>query len=211
MFQLRTARAQRGFTVTELMIGVAILGLLLAVGIPSMGQWMVANKARGASEFYAEGLSMARRQAINHNARSRFVLTPNASNGQMDWQVDICFPTATVPCNADFGVWSTTAAIATGDPEGANGYKSVFRSADRLPPTDVISPVLEPEGTTTVYFTEVGWVDTSDPDRLRRIRLNPDSRYQNDVPTVALAISLAGMASKCDPTKTGTDSRACPP
>ena len=176
-----------------------------------MGQWTVANKARGASEFYAEGLSMARRQAVTHNARSRFVLTPNASSGQMDWQVDICFPTAAVACNADSGVWSTTAAIAAGDPEGANGYKSVFRSADRLPTTDVISPVLEPEGTTTVYFTEVGWVDTTDPDRLRRIRLNPNARYQSDVPTVALAISLAGMASKCDPTKTGTDSRACPP
>jgi type IV fimbrial biogenesis protein FimT len=213
MFQLSPSRAaQRGFTVTELMIGVAVLGFMLALGVPSMGHWMTANKARSASEFYGEGFVMARRQAVNHNARSRLVLTPNATNGQMDWQVDICFSTAAVQCDDDSGVWSTTTAIAAGDPEGAaRGFKSVFRSADRLPSTDVLTPSLLPAGTSKVYFTEVGWVDTTFGDRLTRIRLDPGSRFQNEVPTVALVITLAGLASKCDPTKTGTDSRACPP
>jgi len=208
MLQLKS---QGGVTLVELMIGIAILGFLLAIGIPNMSHWMLSNKARAASEFYAEGFGMARRQALSHNARSRLQLTANEKNGQMDWQVDICFPTAFVACNAGSGVWSTTENPAAGDPEGVNGYKSVFRNADALPPASVLVPSVLPEGSSAVYFTEVGWVDTTFNSRLTRIRLTPTADYVASVPEVALSITLAGMASKCDPTKTGNDSRACPP
>lgn len=208
MFQLSS---QRGFTLVELMVGLAIMGLLLFVGIPSMTHWSVTNKAKSASEFYAEGLSMARRQAVMSNARSRLILTPNPNNGQLDWQVDICFPTALVPCNNASGTWSTTATAAPGDPQGAAGFKSIFRSADRVVPATVMVPSLQPAGASTVYFTEVGWVDTTVPQRLSRIELDPVATYNHEVPAVALVITLAGMASKCDPTKAAPDSRACPP
>jgi len=208
MLQLNS---QRGFTLVELMVGVAILSALMFLGIPAMTQWMVTNKARLTSEFYADGLSTARRQAVVHNARTRFTVSPNNTNGQMDWQIDICFPTATVPCNSNSGAWSTTAAAAPGDPQGAAGFKSVFRSADRLVASSIMAPSVQPVGATTVYFTEVGWIDTNSAPNLTRLQFDPASKYKSEVPTVALVITLAGLASKCDPTKTGTDSRACPP
>ena len=208
MFQLRT---QRGVTLIELMVGLAIMAFLLAVGVPSMVNWTVTNKARSAAELYSEGFTMARREAVRHNARSRLVLTPNVTNGQLDWQVDLCFPSAAVPCNDASGTWSTTATAAAGDPEGAAGFKSVFRSAGALPNTDVLITTLNPQGNTAVYFTAVGWVDTTFDDRLSSIRLDPTAQYQKDIPSVALVISLAGIATKCDPTKSGADSRACHP
>jgi len=207
MFQLKTAR---GHTLIELMIGLAIMGSLLAIGIPSMSNWMLSNRARSASDFYAEGLGLARRQAIVHNARSRLVLSPNLDNGQLDWQVDICFPTPNTPCNAGIGAWSTVDAAAQGDPEGAGGFKSVFRSSQALPNSSVLLPSVLPEGSSAVYFTELGWVDTTIDGHLSRIRLMPATGYEKSVPDVAVVVTLAGMASKCDPTKTGTDSRACP-
>ncbi|MGO4377436.1 pilus assembly FimT family protein [Pseudoduganella sp. RAF53_2] len=208
MLQLRS---QRGFTLVELMVGVSILSALMFLGIPAMTQWMVTNKARLTSEFYADGLSTARRQAVVHNARTRFTVSNNATNGQMDWQIDICFPTATTPCNSNSGVWSTTATAAPGDPLGAAGFKSVFRSADRLVQSNIMAPSVQPSDATAVYFTEVGWVDTNSNPRLTRLQFDPAAKYKGEVPAVALVITLAGLASKCDPTKNGTDSRACPP
>jgi type IV fimbrial biogenesis protein FimT len=207
MLQLR---ARRGHTLIEVLVGVAILGILLAVGIPGMTSWIMANKARAASEFYLEGLSMARRQAVVHNARSRFVLTPG-TNGQFDWQVDLCFPVPGTPCTDNTGDWSTTAASAAGDPQGAAGFRSVFRAAASLPPSDVLAPVVAPAEANTVYFTELGWVDTTIPDRLALLRLNPSAALAGDVRAAAVAVTLAGMASKCDPAATAADSRACPP
>jgi type IV fimbrial biogenesis protein FimT len=206
----RIYRNRRGYTLIEVMVGLAILGILLAVGIPSMKNWIVANKARAASEFYLDGLSMARRQAVLHNARSRFVLAPG-TNGQFDWRVDLCFPVSGSPCTDDEGNWSTTAAVSSGDPEGTAGFRSVFRSAASLPPSDLLIPVLAPAGASAVYFTEVGWVDTTIGDRLALLRLDPAPALANDLRTAAVAVTLAGMAAKCDPAVAAPDSRACPP
>ncbi|QBE65692.1 pilus assembly FimT family protein [Pseudoduganella lutea] len=207
MLQLR---AGRGYTLIELMVGVAILGSLVAVGIPNMTNWVVANKAKAASEFYLEGLSMARRQAVTHNARSRFVLTPG-SNGQFDWQVDLCFPAPGNPCTDNAGNWSTTTAASSGDPEGAAGFRSVLRAAASLPSSNLLIPTVAPDGANAVYYTELGWVDTTIPDRLAQLRLDPSAALAEDVRAAAVAVTLAGMASKCDPAVSAPDSRACPP
>lgn len=207
----RSRRRAGGFTLLEAMVVVTIFGVLLAVGIPKMTHWLQASKATGAIELYGEGLRMARQQAISHNAESRLVLTANAVNGQQDWQVDICFPTATVACTDSTGTWSSTTAIATGDPEGTTGYKSVFRSAGGLPTTAVMTTALAPAGATAVYFNARGWVDTNVANNLSQITLTPTSAYVADLRTGALLVTLAGTAIKCDPNVVSTDSRACTP
>jgi type IV fimbrial biogenesis protein FimT len=207
----RRARA-RGFSLLEAIVAVAVLGILVAVGIPAMSGWVLASKAGAATEFYAEGIRMARAQAIGHNSAARFLLTDNA-NGQSDWQVDICFPTPLLPCNDSSGAWSSTTAPATGDPEGANGFKSVFRAATSLPPDRDMTLSVSPPGTNDMYFTSLGWVDTTVADRLQRITLAPSLARPGAFASAALAVSLAGMVTKCDPTLAvaAHDSRGCPP
>ena len=213
MFELSPAlrRRARGFTLIELLITLSIFGVMLAIGIPNASRWLLTNRARGASEFYAEGFSMARRQAVSHNTASRISLTPNVNTGQMDWQVDICFVSQNSQCGPNEDGWSTTTTSAANDPEGVNGYKSVYRAADALPPAEVLRPSLQPEGSSQIYYTALGWVNTNVDDRLMRLRLDPASTFAGDVPVVALVISLGGMATKCDPTLSAADSRGCPP
>ena len=171
---------------------------------------MMANKAAAASEFYMEGFRAARQQAIGHNTASRIVLSSNQTTGQMDWQVDICFPVAGTPCTAVSGNWSTATAAAANDPDPGTKYVSLRRSADALPSTTVIAPTLLPAGAYTVYYTSLGWVDTTYANRLTRLQLDPLPAYAAQLPTTAIAITLAGMPTRCNVGAAITDSRGCP-
>lgn len=207
--------ASPGFTLLEALVVVVIIGILLAVGLPKMQRVILAGKVISAGEMYAEGVRLARQQALSHNASTRLVLSTNATNGQKDWQVDLCFPQNAVACTKKTGSWSTATAPAAGDPEGASGYMSVARSANGLPKSDVLIPSTLPVAGTTVYFNSLGWVDTTITSNLTRITLTPATGYAADVRPVALVISLAGTVIKCDPSLTTTtttvkDSRICP-
>jgi type IV fimbrial biogenesis protein FimT len=200
-----------GFTLIELLVTITVFGIMLAIGVPNATSWLLANRARGASEFYADGFGMARREAISHNAVSRISLTPNSNTGQMDWQVDLCFVGVDTQCLPEQEGWSSTGAPAANDPLGQAGYRSVFRAADALPPSEVLQPTVLPVGSSQVYYTALGWVDTNFDQRLTQLRLDPTSKYAREVPAVALSITLAGIATKCDPNVTIHDNRACPP
>ena len=207
----RRGAGEGGFTLIEALVVLAIFGFMLALGVPRMSLWSLGNKAAAATEFYAEGFRLARAQAMAHNAAGRILLTENAGNGQLDWQVDICFPTVVLPCNSQNGAWSTPSSVAAGDPEGGAGFKSVLRSASVLPGAQVLQQTLTPSGATDIYFTSLGWVDTNFSPRLARIQMAPTPAYAGSIPTSAIVVTLAGIATKCDPGVAVTDSRACPP
>ena len=198
-----------GFSLVEALVALAVLGILVAVGMPQMRSWVDNSRAVAAPEFYTEGLRLARLQAINHNAVTRLRLSENTISGQWDWQVDLCFPTAAVPCNAESGDWSTAATPAGGDPEGASGFRSVLRSAEDLPDSGKMTVALAPAGATDVYFTQLGWVDTNIPDRLTQISLRPTQA--NAFPSTTLMIRLSGMPTRCDPQFPVNDPRGCAP
>lgn len=208
---LAVSRRAAGFTLIEALVAMAILAVLLGLGMPRMSNWLAAAKAAAASQFYAEGFALARAQALSHNSASRLVLATNPASGQPDWRVDICFPTASVPCSDASGDWSSTTAAAGGDPRGADGFVSVLRRADALPGTDVLSVQPAPAGAAAVYFTALGWIDTGVSPRLARIDLAPAAGRSGAFPAAAVVLTLAGLASKCDPNAAAHDARGCPP
>lgn len=76
---------QRGVTLIELIIGIAVLSILLAIGMPSFGLWIQNTQTRTAAESILNGLQLARNEAVRRNANVRFSLT-NAT-GVVAWQV----------------------------------------------------------------------------------------------------------------------------
>ena len=213
-----TARPGRpgaaGFTLIELIIAVSILGILLAVGMPSLSAWVASAKVNSMADFYLDGLRLARNGALQKSGASRFVLTPNA-NGQYDWQVDWCFPTSAQPCDTG-GSWSSTTVAAAGDTNLANPSLSVFHSGDSLPPVSNISASLTPVNVLDIYYNAQGWVNTNVQPFLRRLCVDSTASACNPPATpsirpVAIAINLSGMAERCDPLAAAGDSRACSP
>ncbi|KQV40153.1 Tfp pilus assembly protein FimT/FimU [Massilia sp. Root335] len=204
-------RQARGFTLIEAVVVVAIMCIVLSVGLPSMSNWLLGRKALAAAVFYQDAFTLARNTAIAHNSHSRLVLTENAVNGKMDWRVDICFPTSGIPCNGDTGTWSTATTAADGDPDPDQVFRSIGRSAEAMPGEGDLALAVNPSGATEVYFTPLGWVDTSVAPRLARIGLAPALTRANAFAPLAVVLTLAGIATICDPSAAAHDVRGCPP
>lgn len=208
----RTMRgAAGGFTLIEAMVALSIMGVVLAVGLPRMSDWIFASKVAGAGQFYAEAFAMARNQALTQNGSSRLVLSANPANGQFDWRIDVCFPRSDEPCNEISANWSTTALPASGDPKGVNGFKSLLRLADGLPPATELAQSTGDDDARAVYFTPLGWVDPAIGPRLERIDMKPVGKHASAAPETAVVLTLAGNTIRCRPLAAATDPNRCPP
>jgi type IV fimbrial biogenesis protein FimT len=81
---MRSTTSQSGLSMIELMVGVAILGILTSIAVPSFQTWMRNSQIRNAAESISNGLQRARAEAVSRNARVAFVLENDTS-----WSVNI--------------------------------------------------------------------------------------------------------------------------
>jgi len=68
-------RAHSGFSLVELVVGLAVLALLIALGVPQYATFTANARIRATSEGVATGLNLARAEAVKRNARVELVLT----------------------------------------------------------------------------------------------------------------------------------------
>lgn len=68
-----------GFTLVELMIGVALLALLTAIALPAYDVWIQNTLLRTTAESVLNGVQLARGEAVKRNANVEFVLGANSA------------------------------------------------------------------------------------------------------------------------------------
>lgn len=68
-------RTHAGFSLIELIVGLAILGLLMALGVPQYASFIANSRLRATTEGIVNGLNLARAEAVKRNARVELVLT----------------------------------------------------------------------------------------------------------------------------------------
>lgn len=113
-------RRQRGLTLLELMLGLVLMTMLLAMGVPSYTSWIRNTHNRTAAESILNGLQMARNEAVRRNTLVRFDLTD--SGGAVAWTVGCVTATTTCP-----------AVIQTRPAEEGSNQARVGVSKDAIP------------------------------------------------------------------------------
>jgi type IV fimbrial biogenesis protein FimT len=85
----------KGFTLIELMITVAILGVILGLAVPAMGDFAVRQRVSGQASELMLALAFARSEAVKQNREIAVLPTVNAAAGWADgWCVG---PADTMP------------------------------------------------------------------------------------------------------------------
>ena len=172
-----------GFTLTELMIAVAVFATLITVGLPSFRQMLQNYQVRVAAESVANGLQRARAEAVARNAPVFFAL---ASSSSSTWTVDY----VTKPVSTDPPIDSRSSA------EGSANVAVTAVASDLS------------TAATSITFNNLGQVTSPAATTLARVTFNASATGGNQ--TLRVVIGAGGNAKVCDPSLPTTNLRYCP-
>lgn len=194
-------RRQQGVTLVELMVGIAILAAMLAMGVPAFSNWIQDTQIRTAAESILNGMQTARAEAVRRNTVVRFTLT--SVDGNVGWTVGC--PTVTATCPAD---------IQTRSADEGGTLAKVTVSADPIPvpaPAGYFTAQISAAGElpAEVNFDALGRVFTPPAGALFN-RADVTSKTRADARRYVVVVSSGGQIRMCDPKMAyATDPRGC--
>lgn len=183
-------RLVKGFSLVEIMVGVAIIGVVMAVALPSFSEWIRNVRIRSAAEAVLAGVQVARTEAIRRNTPVVFTLLP-AADVTLLWRVGCVNVTATCPASIHSRPLSEGGATAVSFDAGADTLLC-FESFGRIP----ISPPLPlppgcPPGAAAAWNVE-----------------SSDS-YSGERP-LRILVDVGGASRVCDPYLSASVLGSCP-
>ena len=134
---LNPRHRQSGITLTEIMIAVAIIGVLMALGMPAFQNWIQNTQIRTASEAIMNGLQTARNEAIRRNASVQFRLDGGANT---QWRVNLSIDPDGTPIQSRAAQEGSANATITLVPAGSDTV--TFSALGRVVPNADASPSL---------------------------------------------------------------------
>lgn len=121
-----------GFSLVELIIGVAILSIVMGIAAPTFFQWARSLQVKNAAGSIASGIQRARAEAVARNTNVIFVLSSDTS-----WTVTEVATSATIATRAaNEGAQNNTTRIRTPSNSSGitfNNYGIAVPNADGLP------------------------------------------------------------------------------
>lgn len=143
-----------GFSLIELMVAVAIMGILLGLAMPSFQTWLQNAQIRNAAESIQNGLQKAKAEGVARNTNVTFVLGTNSA-----WVVSVVASGEVIESrSANEGSKNITRTVL---PAGAttvtfNNFGAVATNADgsaTLAQVDLDSSVLAPADSKDLQVT----------------------------------------------------------
>jgi type IV fimbrial biogenesis protein FimT len=207
--QIKLMRKQTGFTLIELMIVIVIMGITLALGIPSYTTWIANTQIRTGAESLFNGLNLARTEAIRRNESVQFRFDPAFKSTWAVCQQDApatptfinCAPNPATPMGLNV-------LHARFDQQGSNNVQ--IGTANAMGAVGTALGAGLGVGATAVTFDGLGRVQTAAANAVRIDVLNP-KLPPAEMRRLVLQISLSGQVRTCDPDPglSSTDPRRC--
>jgi type IV fimbrial biogenesis protein FimT len=183
---LTRTHSERGFKLIEMLIGIGIVALLFKLAVPSFRTWQQNTQIRGAAHAIADGMNIARGEAIRRNVQVQLQLTSLGNGNAAAWTVsELPAPNGT---GAVVQSWSSA--------QGASGTQIVQAGGGIL------------------TFNPLGRVVAPNPINNSAPLLQVDITSNNDASdpalrTMRVVVGNGGAARMCDPHLAQPDPRAC--
>jgi type IV fimbrial biogenesis protein FimT len=203
----------RGFTVIELMIGVALFALLMTLAFPSFVGMMNNARLRDTGASIMAGLQSARTEALRRNQTVEFALTADPVTDGSD---------IGVTANGTGPTWVVRALDALGAPTDALvDFRSGLEGSNQTDPAALYARIasaglpasgtirFDPLGRTNVTAANGSTFDVTPADA------NQCRAAGGDLRCVRVVVTASGRVRMCDPSVdpvvNPNDTRACLP
>jgi type IV fimbrial biogenesis protein FimT len=193
----RGGGVQRGFTLIEVMITLAVLGFLVMLGLPSFAIWINNSKIRTAAEGMTNGLQLARAEAVRQNVQVQY-----DQGVQSSWIV--CTVASTAGSNPANRCPSPTPYVGF-----VQQGTSSEGSSNAVVVVNGVWPRPSPPGE-TVTFNSIGRVIVNGSGAPAITQLDVCNALDASVRKMRIVVGMGGNVRMCDPQVASGDPRACP-
>lgn len=197
---LTLRHSQQGTTLVELLIGLAIVALLFALGTPAFFSWLQNSQIRTSAEGIQNGLHLARGEAVRRNTSVRFQLTGaltagcGLSTAGGNWVVSLDDPTGACNSTPSDTVAPRIIQVRSAAEGSANAVVAAGQASIIFNGLGRVTPV--PAGNIDIDITNPtgGACATPGVDGMRCLRIR---------------ISTGGQIRMCNPILASTDPQGC--
>lgn len=204
---------RRGFTIIEFMIGLGIVALLMALGLPAFKDFLANGKIRNAAENLQSFLNQARSEAINRNQPVQFLLFPDADYDTS--QVALVTANTTGP-NYLIRVLNPTSGAYT-HVDWKNGYEGSGMGATIPAPATTVTATYLPMAlggvANIITFKGLGGTLLGGQAVFDIANTAAGACHTTGTPSpircLRVTVSVSGQIRMCDPSVASSDTRAC--
>jgi type IV fimbrial biogenesis protein FimT len=191
-------KRQRGINLIEVAVTVSVLGILIAAGMPSMGDWIRSTHVRTLAETTQTGLHKARQEAMKRNKVVTFWMVSPATTTRPD---DTC------ALDAASGAWVVSLENPAGKCATAPSASVAPRIVETYGPGNSAEGIAVAADTSSISFNGFGqrtgggaW------------KVDISHTASTSVRPLRVEVSPSGGIRMCDPAVRAidtTDPRAC--